>query len=189
MVANHSINRDRLLKLLALSESPHDGEALGAVRKAAAMARAAGLSLPEAMTAPVPVTPVADFEAQILRCELAACRRRLVDLEGRLAAGADGAQLEAAHAQGYRRGQEAGRIEGQMEANARLRELEVELEAYRPPLDWPALAERFAHKNQRGAQVAFARGVLMRARIGQLTLIDRAALRRFAAPSSTRVSR
>ena len=44
-----SLNRDRFAKVLALAESPSDGEALAAIRKAAAMARAAGLSLGEAL--------------------------------------------------------------------------------------------------------------------------------------------
>src|SRR4051794_41175949 len=42
------LNRDRFLRVLALAESDKDGEALSAIRKAAAMARACGLSLGEA---------------------------------------------------------------------------------------------------------------------------------------------
>jgi hypothetical protein len=46
---NAPLNRDRFAKLIALAESDHDGEALAAIRKAAAMARAAGLSLGQAV--------------------------------------------------------------------------------------------------------------------------------------------
>ena len=44
------LNRDRFSKLISLAESPNDNEALAAVRKAASMARAAGLSLGEAVS-------------------------------------------------------------------------------------------------------------------------------------------
>jgi hypothetical protein len=44
-----SLNKDRFLKILALTESPNDAEALAAMRKATSMAREAGMSLGEAV--------------------------------------------------------------------------------------------------------------------------------------------
>lgn len=45
-----TFNRDRFAKVLALAESDQDGEALAAVRKASEMARAAGMSLGQAVS-------------------------------------------------------------------------------------------------------------------------------------------
>jgi hypothetical protein len=44
-----TLNTERFVKLLALAESSEDGEALAAVRKAAALAQAAGMSLGQAV--------------------------------------------------------------------------------------------------------------------------------------------
>jgi len=176
------LNRERFVKLIALAESDQDGEALAAIRKAAAMAREAGMSLGQAVgvdAEPPPVFTGADIE-------LSMARLRIADLERKLAAGPDEARMEAEHIKGYQRGHKAGRAEIEREvrmvADSRIREVEAELEAFRQPLDWPTLAERFHHKNQRGLRAPFAKGVLLRAMTNKLTPADQAELRKFAEP-------
>jgi len=177
-----ALNTDRFIKLLALAESDHDGEALVAIRKAAAMARAAGLSLGQAVARDT--SPSLDLT--MAEIELTAARRRIADLERQLATGPDEARLDEAHSKGYQRGHKAGKAEIErevrMQADRRIREMEAELEAYRQPLDWPTLAEMFAHKNQRGLNAGFAKGILLRARTNKLTPTDQAELRKFAEP-------
>jgi hypothetical protein len=178
-----ALNRERFVKLLALAESDQDGEALSAVRKAAAMARAAGMSLGEAVGTSPPDSSAID---PMVEFELTLSRRRISELERKLCTGgATEQQLEAATIKGYQRGHAAGKAEIEREvkmaADNRVREVEAELEAYRPVLDWLPIAEWFAHKNQRGTRVGFARGVLLRAGTNKLTAHDQAELRKFAA--------
>lgn len=183
---NKPFDRTRFTKVLALAESEHDGEALAAVRKAVVMARAAGLSLGEAVGTGTDSDTALDLHALTLKLELSAARREIADLRRQLVGRTDEARLDAAHVKGYERGHAAGKAEGmreaKMEANRRVREVEAELEAYRAPMDWVELAERFAFKNQRGVAVAFAKGVLYRAKTNKLTPTDQAELRKFAAP-------
>ncbi|HLN23348.1 MAG TPA: hypothetical protein VK558_05120 [Patescibacteria group bacterium] len=175
------MNRDRFVKLIALAESNQDHEALAAVRKASEMARAAGLSLGQAVTSASGTAP-RDYMAEI---ELTMARARIVVLERQLAAGADEAQLVTARAEGYGAGHKAGKaatdFEARGKAGQRIAELEAQLEAYRPSLDWLPLAERFVHKNQRGRNVDYAKFLLLRARTNKLTATDQAELRKFAA--------
>lgn len=178
------LNRDRFNKLIALAESDHDAEALAAVRRAAVMARAAGMSLGQAVASGTGADTTPSLRLMTVEMELAGARLRIADLERRLAAGADQAALEEAHIQGYRRGHRAGVAEAErearMKADRRIREVEAELEAYRQPLDWLDLAERFAHKDQRGTLSAYAKGILLRARTNKLLPEDQATLRKFS---------
>lgn len=179
------LNRDRLVKLVALAESSNDNEALSAIRKAAALARAAGLSLGMAVSNnPSNTDAAATFRAAMAEASLASARRRIADLEQQISAGASEDQMEAAHAKGYQRGHAAGRSEmeneARMEASRRIREVEAELEAYKPTLDWVAIAENFAFKNQRGLKAIYAKAVLLRARTNKLTPNDQAELRKFS---------
>ncbi|MEI8396294.1 MAG: hypothetical protein WCF85_16290 [Rhodospirillaceae bacterium] len=181
---NTSLNRDRFIKVLSLAESGNDHEALAAVRKAAIMARSAGLSLGQAVGNGTGADTATAFRAAMAEACLSSARSRIADLERQLAAGANETRLDQAHAKGYQRGHAAGRaaieLEVRMEANRRIREVEAELEAFRPALDWVQLAERFAFKNQRGPKVGFARAVNLRARTNKLTPNDQAELRKFA---------
>jgi flagellar biosynthesis/type III secretory pathway protein FliH len=133
------LNRDRFMKLIALAESNQDGEALSAIRKAASMARAAGMSLGEAVGshADGPANTLTSFMTEY---ELTLARARIAELERKLCMGANEAQLDAAHSRGYVAGHKAGKAEGEREvtmaANQRIRDVEAQLEAYRPALDW-----------------------------------------------------
>lgn len=182
------LNRDRFNKLIALAESDQDGEVLSAIRKAAAMARAAGLSLGEAVSIE---SDKSDFGSLAIReamlsLELGQARALISELQRKLSSGAKQDQLDNAHAEGYQRGHKAGKAEAEreawLEANKRIRDVEAELEAYKPSMDWVAIAERFAFKNQRGPRSPFAQGVLFRARTNRLTPTDQAELRKFAEP-------
>lgn len=62
-------DRARFLKVLALAESDMDGEALAAIRKAATMARAAGLSLGEAVESGEPNNATDFHRGQVVRLE------------------------------------------------------------------------------------------------------------------------
>ncbi|MBF0392396.1 MAG: hypothetical protein HQL38_06915 [Alphaproteobacteria bacterium] len=159
------LNRDRFVKVIALAESDQDGEALAAVRRAAVMARAAGMSLGQAIEG-IAERPTSSLDALVSRsCE---------------------AQIEASRMEGYARGLKAGRKEAEAEmrdkASRRVQELEAELEAHRQPLDWMAVAEAFAFKHQRGFRSDFAKGILYRSRTNRLSAEDKAELRRFVEP-------
>src|SRR4051794_9338743 len=80
-----SLDRDRLLKVMALAESDADAEALAALRKARELARAAGLSLSDALAGPRFGNFLARASLRQLGGEVRRSRDRLADLEQRLA--------------------------------------------------------------------------------------------------------
>ena len=179
-MAGATLDRERFLKILALAESDQDGEALAAIRKAAKMARAAGMSLGEAVDGGRDADSHSDFRTLRLEIELTTARATIVDLQRKLANGND----NAAYAKGFQKGQaygsELAAAQLRQQAFQRVRELEAELEAYRPPLDWMDLAERFYSTFRRGAKAPFAKGVLYRASTNKLTPLDQTELRHFA---------
>lgn len=178
------LDRARFIKILALAESDHDGEALAAVRKAAKMARVAGMTLGQAAEAGH------DGDGATLALNMALIRameaeRRVKELE-RAAAGFD--------PESYSRGFEAGKQRGRAEAFGPLEHeragyrhcieaLEAELETYRPPLDWSALAKAFDEEGARWGS-AKAKALAARARKNALTIEDKVTLRHFAEKSS-----
>lgn len=176
----HQLNRDRFLKVLSLAESDHDAEALAAIRKAAAMARAAGMSLGEAVGG-TEQDSLTGLREMILETELAAARREIADLKRKASSERDDANFAKGFEAGKRYGAEQAGAEMKEQAFRRVKQLEAELEAYRAPLDWTELAERFYSKNRRGLKSPYAKGMLYRASINKLTPSDQAELRSFAA--------
>lgn len=177
-------DRSRFVKVLALAESGNDAEALAALRKAAALARAAGFSLGEAVggTARPPKVEArnADMAKTIgqLRYRLVAATERIKDLKTRATALA-----ERRWKDGHIVGQRAGRIAAMAEFEAErstlqrgLAALEQELEGHRPSLDWATVAR--AYGSVMGG--AAARRLHARARAGALSVDERIVLRRFA---------
>ena len=181
------LNHDKLGKLLALASSDNDNEALAAMRMAKKLLDGAGMDFKDvAERMSKAKASTSDFDTLQADVDNFMLRRRVADLERQLAAGPDEARLLDERIKGYQGGFKDGRAaierEVRIEANRRVREVEAELEAYRPQLDWMVLAEHFAHKNQRGPQAPFAKGILLRARTNKLTPVDTAALRKFAEP-------
>lgn len=174
------LNRERLVKVLALAESDNDAEALGAIRRAATMARAAGLSLGQAVEGNRPDCGRMDDDSvrvALMESQLSLCRDRIARLERQLAeAGTDA----GAYQRGLADGQKAAAVTARLEGDERVRDLERELEAFRAGMDWPALADRYHSRHRRGACAEYAKGLLYRASVGRLTADDQAELRRFA---------
>jgi hypothetical protein len=122
-----SLDRDRFCKVLALAESDQDGEALAAVRKAVSMARAAGMSLGEAVSSGEPESSF-DFGAfaQALKGEKENVRlKRLVaQLTEQLAA-------KVSRGAGYQEGRLEGYEEGRKGAIREFMGLDAFKEGYR----------------------------------------------------------
>ncbi|WP_404379947.1 hypothetical protein [Caenispirillum salinarum] len=175
----NTLDRARFLKVLALAESDVDGEALAAIRKAAAMARAAGLSLGEAVEG---VAFPDTLPADMLEAELILYRDRIAALERELAEAVEDRD-------GRRRAYRDGLAAGRAAAADRVRAVEVELEAFREGMDWPALADRYHSGHRRGARGEYAKGLLYRASVGRLSADDQAELRRFATASDRKRKR
>lgn len=72
------------------------------------------------------------------------------------------------------------------DALARVDEMEDELEALLPPLDWQLLAEEFRRKNRRGVNAIYAKNVEYLASIGKLTLKHKRTLRQFSEKAGKR---
>lgn len=173
------LNRERFRKVLALAESDNDAEALAAIRRAAMMARAAGLSLGQAVEAPADTgAGLSDVvRVALMESELTLCRERIARLERQLAEVGTSAGV---YQRGYADGQKAAAADARREAGERVRDLERELEAFREVMDWPAVADRFHSRHRRGTRAEYAKGLLYRASVGRLTADDQAELRRFA---------
>lgn len=181
-----TFDRARFVKLLALAESDVDGEALAAVRKAASMARAAGLSLGQAVDAGAstnasPSCLPDSVRVNLLEMELDICRNHLAALQDELErTKTNDGSYRRGYDLGYRDGMAAANTAARAAADERVRALEAELEGYREGMDWPAVADRFHTKHRRGARSEYAKGVLYRATTNRLTPEDQAELRRFA---------
>ena len=111
------LNRVLFSKLIALAESDQDGEALSSIRKAAALARGAGMSLPQAMGVTISVKPdrADDLAKTMLQARLDEANLRILELERDQSQAA--AKIEAAFGQGYSRGHKAGLAVGRKEAH------------------------------------------------------------------------
>jgi predicted RNase H-like nuclease (RuvC/YqgF family) len=127
-----TFDRARFLKVLALAENDIDGEALAAIRKAAALARAAGLSLGEAAA-----NGAADYNTHSHRLQI-----------DRLET-----QLKNADRERARLDRERARLA------TRVEELQAELEGYRDPLDWQDLADRFYARHRAAKGLAYRAAV------------------------------
>lgn len=175
------LDRDKFAKVLARAESDHDAEALTAVRLAAKLARGAGMTLGQAVEAGGRFPPAGP--------SLEVCLRRA---EARIR------ELEAAQTRfdpdAWMRAFEAGKKAGAAEAFApmehersgfqrRIDALEAELEQYRPPLDWPALARAYTEAGKRWGS-AKAKAIAGRAKRGELTVEDKITLRHFVEKNS-----
>lgn len=183
-------DRAKFNKVLSLAESDHDAEALAAVRKAAAMARAAGLSLGEAVNGPdTDGGTVSTLRMMVMEAELATARREIAELRRKTSGGGDDATFERGFQAGQRYGADRAAADLREQAFRRVKELEAELEAFRVPLDWVDLAERYYAKFRRGAKAAFAKGLLYRASVNKLMPADQAELRKFAATVERKAKR
>lgn len=107
-MAGATLDRERFLKVLALAESDQDGEALAAIRKASAMARAAGMSLGEAAgegESPASSGGLGGLE----RLQIELLRHRIADLERQLAQKVHrSAAYEEGKAEGWQQGYQQG---------------------------------------------------------------------------------
>jgi len=159
-----TLDYPKFAKVLALAESSNDAEALAAVRKAASMARAAGMSLGQAVGRQSTTSGFSPLGTHKPSYEMGKMVGRQEGFES--------AVRFVSH--------EVKRME---RLKAQVAELEAELAAIedrRPPLDWVDLAERHFAANRRGHAKEIAKGLLYRATTGQLTDRDKAFLRRFA---------
>ncbi|RJF81878.1 hypothetical protein D3877_17425 [Azospirillum cavernae] len=183
-------DRAKFNKVLSLAESDQDAEALAAVRKAASMARAAGLSLGEAVNGTDPDGgTVSTLRTMMMEAELATARREIAELRRKTSGAGDDATFQRGFEAGQRYGADRAAADLREQAFRRVRELEAELEAFRAPLDWLTLAERFYAKFRRGAKAPFAKGLMYRASVNKLMPADQAELRKFAATVERKVKR
>lgn len=151
-----SFDRERFGKVLALAESPNDGEALAAIRMATKLARVAGLSLGQAIEAPI-----------------------IRDIRERDTGKAGHKELSEAYEAGLQAGLRVGAKELKTALRKQVEDLETELEAYRAECPWPDLAENYFFANQRGGRKDFAKGLILRSRTNRLQPEDHAELRRW----------
>lgn len=183
-------DRAKFNKVLSLAESDHDAEALAAVRKAGAMARAAGLSLGEAVNgSDTDGGTVSTLRTMMMEAELATARREIAELRRKTSGSGDDATFERGFQAGQRYGADRAAADLREQSFRRVKELEAELEAFRAPLDWMDLAERFFAKFRRGAKAPFAKGLLYRASVNKLMPADQAELRKFAATMARKAKR
>jgi flagellar biosynthesis/type III secretory pathway protein FliH len=131
-----AFDRERFLKVLALAESDQDGEALAAIRKASAMARAVGMSLGEAVEEGAEPSATGMLD-QIDWLQLNLLRRRVEDLEARLAR-----KLERNAA--YQEGRAEGRRDGYERATQDYAQRDAYQEGYRAGHDAGQESERAA---------------------------------------------
>jgi hypothetical protein len=127
-----TFDRARFLKVLALAESGIDGEALAAIRKAAALARAAGLSLGEAVA-----NGATDYDTHSHRWRIE-CLEELLEYGKRERARLDRERARLA---------------------ARVKELQVELEGHLDPLNWQDLADRYCSRHRAAKGLAYRAAV------------------------------
>jgi len=151
-----TLDRGKFGKILALGESPNDGEALAAIRMATKLARAAGMSLGEAVEAPAlykihDTTRGAHTQADVL----------------------------AAFESGRQVGIRAGAKEHRSALRTMVAKLETELEAYRAEIPWPDIAEAYFSRNGHGPRKEYAKGMIYHARTNRLQPEDLAELRRW----------